>query len=129
MSSPARVFSSAGVPAAITVPWSMMTMSEASRSASSRYWVVSRMSVPVTTRLRIASGCRLVEQEQAGGSGQDDAQVDAAAHAAGIGAHQPVGVGGQLHLVENPDRLRLGRLLAEPEKTTDHLQVLPAGHR
>src|SRR5215467_14367349 len=120
MSSPARVFSSAGVPAAITVPWSMMTMSEASRSASSRYWVVSRMSVPLTTRPRIASqswrrlpGSRLVEQEQTRGSDQADAQVDTAAHAAGIGAHQPVGVVGELHLLKNPDRRRLGRLLAQ----------------
>jgi len=86
---------------------------------------VSRWSAPG----RIQTRGRLVEQEQAGGSGQADAQVDAAAHAAGIGAHQPVGVGGELHLVENPDRCRLGRLLAEPEQPTHHLQVLPAGHR
>src|SRR6516164_5305345 len=85
---------------------------------------VSRWSAPG----RIQTRGRLVEQEQAGGSGQADAQVDAAAHAAGIGAHQPVGVGGELHLVENPDRCRLGRLLAEPEQPTHHLQVLPAGH-
>jgi hypothetical protein len=78
---------------------------------------------------RIQAGGRLVEQEQAGGSGQADAQVDAAAHAAGIGAHQPVGVGGELHLVEHPHRRGLGLLLAQPEQAADHLQVLLAGHR
>ena len=78
---------------------------------------------------RIQAGGRLVEQQQPGGSGQADAQVDAAAHASRIGAHQPVGVGGELHLVEYPDRCRLGVLPAEPEQPAHHLEVLPAGHR
>ncbi len=42
--------SSSGVPAAITWPWSTMTTSRASWSASSRYWVVSSTSVPSATR-------------------------------------------------------------------------------
>ena len=38
------------VPAAITRPWSMTTISSASSSASSRYWVVSSSVVPSTTQ-------------------------------------------------------------------------------
>ena len=43
---PTSRFSSAGVPRAAIRPWSSTTMSSASRSASSRYWVVSTTVVP-----------------------------------------------------------------------------------
>ena len=47
-----RCLSSSGVPCAITAPWSMTTISDASWSASSRYCVVSRMVAPSFTRSR-----------------------------------------------------------------------------
>jgi predicted ATPase/DNA-binding SARP family transcriptional activator len=50
---PVLVLSSSGVPVAITSPRSMTTMSWASWSASSRYWVVSRTVTPSATRPRI----------------------------------------------------------------------------
>ena len=48
-SPPTCSLSSCGVPGAMTEPWSMTTTSSASRSASSRYWVVSRVVVPPGT--------------------------------------------------------------------------------
>src|SRR5580693_1589933 len=48
-SPPTRFFSSSDVPAAMTRPWSMTTISSASSSASSRYWVVSSSVVPPAT--------------------------------------------------------------------------------
>ena len=46
---PRLAFSSAGVPSAMTLPWSMTTTRLARRSASSRYWVVSRTVAPSST--------------------------------------------------------------------------------
>jgi hypothetical protein len=55
VSAPVRALSSAGVPVAITVPWSMTAISLASWSASSRYWVVSSTVTPVAVRPRTMS--------------------------------------------------------------------------
>jgi hypothetical protein len=55
VSAPVRALSSSGVPVAITEPWSMTAISLASRSASSRYWVVSRTVTPVAVRPRTTS--------------------------------------------------------------------------
>ncbi|CAB5016485.1 unannotated protein [freshwater metagenome] len=49
-SPPTSSLSASLVPCAITRPWSMTTMSWASWSASSRYWVVSSTVVPSLTR-------------------------------------------------------------------------------
>ena len=46
---PSVAFNCAGVPPAMTLPWSTTTISLQSRSASSRYWVVSRTVVPSAT--------------------------------------------------------------------------------
>ena len=54
-SPPTRPLSSSAVPAAMTRPWSMTTISSASSSASSRYWVVSSSVVPPATRDRMMS--------------------------------------------------------------------------
>ena len=54
-SPPTRSFSWLAVPWAMPLPWSMTTMSSASRSASSRYWVVSSRVVPALTSSRITS--------------------------------------------------------------------------
>ncbi len=52
---PTDAFSSALVPSAITRPWSMTAMRSASRSASSRYCVVSTTVVPCATIARTIS--------------------------------------------------------------------------
>jgi predicted ATPase len=49
---PVLALSWSGVPVAITVPWSMTTMSFAIWSASSRYWVVSSTVTPSLTSSR-----------------------------------------------------------------------------
>ena len=55
LSPPTWDFSSSEVPRAITLPWSMTAIRSASRSASSRYWVVSSSVVPAATRSAITS--------------------------------------------------------------------------
>ena len=54
-SPPTRSLSSSEVPSAITRPWSITAILSASRSASSRYWVVSSTVVPAATRASIVS--------------------------------------------------------------------------
>ena len=54
-SPPTRSLSSSEVPSAITRPWSITAMRSASRSASSRYCVVSSTVVPRATRSSIVS--------------------------------------------------------------------------
>ena len=55
LSPPTWSFSSSEVPSAITLPWSITEIRSASRSASSRYWVVSSTVVPSATRPSIVS--------------------------------------------------------------------------
>ena len=111
-SRPAWRFSSSGVPVAIARPWSTMTTWSASWSASSRYCVVSRTSVPAATRARIAShssrrlrgsrpGRRLVEQQQPGPTDEAGAEVEAPAHAARVVADEAVAGIGQPELGED----------------------------
>ena len=89
-----------------------MTMRLASWSASSRYWVVSSTSVPpshegadglpqLDAAAGVEAGGGLVEQQQARGADQAGAEVEAAAHAARVGAHQSVGGVGQPELLEH----------------------------
>jgi hypothetical protein len=52
---PTDDFSSPGVPSAMTLPWSITAIRPASRSASSRYCVVSRTVVPLATTIRMMS--------------------------------------------------------------------------
>ncbi len=77
-------------------PWSITAILSASRSASSRYWVVSRTVVPAATRAsivshspsrltRVEAGGGLVEEDHGRASHQRGGQVEAAAHAAGVG--------------------------------------------
>ena len=110
-SPPMRRLSSAGVPAATARPWSTITTWSASWSASSRYWVVSSTSVPVSTRradrvpqldpaARVEPGRGLVEQQEPRRPDQARAEVEPAAHAARVRAREPVG---------RVDRARAGR--------------------
>ena len=52
---PTETLSCAGVPSAITVPWSITAIPSASWSASSRYWVQSRIVVPCAANWRMMS--------------------------------------------------------------------------
>ena len=109
-----RPSSTAGVPSAMTRPWSMTASVLASRSASSRYWVVSRTVVPPPTRLLddlpqvvaalgVEPGGRLVEEEHGRAGHQGGGQVEAPAHAARVGLERPVAGIGQVELGEQLD--------------------------
>ena len=108
---PTDALSSPGVPSAMTRPWSMTAMRSASWSASSRYCVVSSTVVPSATSARTMSHTwlRLRGSRPVVGSSRnsrsgvyDDAggDVEAAAHAAGVVLHLPVGGVGQAERVE-----------------------------
>ena len=97
-SAPMRALSSRGVPLAMTWPWSMTTMWSARLSASSRYWVVSSTrgavgdeladeAPDVIARLRVEPGRGFVEDQQARPSDEARTEVEPAAHAAGVAAH------------------------------------------
>ncbi|CAM5720090.1 hypothetical protein SVIOM342S_09854 [Streptomyces violaceorubidus] len=98
---PTDDFSSPVVPSAMTLPWSMTAIRSASWSASSRYWVVSRMVVPRATmartlshtwlRLRVEPRGGLVQEEQVGGDDEARGDVEAASHASGEGLGLPAG--------------------------------------
>ena len=91
-----RRFSSLGVPSATIRPWSSNAIRDARRSASSRYWVVSRMVTPsatssrtichMTRRLRgsrpvVGSSRKMIR----GSPIERHRQVEAAPHAARVG--------------------------------------------
>ena len=139
-SPPTRALRSSGVPWAITRPLSMTAMASARRSASSRYWVVSRRVVPGVDQLGhdlpqpdAAAGVEprrgLVEEEHLGPADQAGAQVEAPAHAARVGAHPPVGGRHQVEALEHLARPAGGLGLAQVVEPADQHQVLPAGER
>ena len=112
---PIRDFSSVAVPSAMTRPWSMTTMLSASRSASSRYCVVSSTVVPSATsssmtlpeaeaRRRVEPGRRLVEEQDRRPVHERGREVEPAAHAARVGLERPVGGVGQAEALEQLGR-------------------------
>src|ERR1700722_9724051 len=72
---------------------------------------------------------RFIQQEQPRGSDETCAEVEAAAHAAGVGAHESVAAIAETELLEHGCSTELGRSTALPEQPRDHLEVLAAGHR
>ena len=127
-------------PRAITLPWSTTTMSSARRSASSRYWVVSRIVAPSSTSdsstshssLR-ARGSRpgggLVQEQHLGPGDERRGQVQAAAHAARVGLHQaPAGVG-QAELLQQLVGAGARDAAAKVVQLADHLEVLATGEQ
>ena len=91
--------SSSAVPSATTRPWSITTIRSASRSASSRYCVVSRTVTPdpassrdrvphLAAAARVEAGGRLVEEHHRRHGDQAHREVEAAPHAAGVGARR-----------------------------------------
>ena len=77
---------------------------------------------------RIETGGRLVEQQQPGPADEAGAEVEAAAHAAGVRAHRPVGGVGEAQLLEHGGASRRGAGARVAEQPGDHLDVLPPGH-
>ena len=100
-----RPSATSGVPSATILPSSMIPTRSASWSASSRYWVVRKTVVPsslqrahlLPDRLaadRVEAGGRLVEEEHARLVDERHREVEAAPHAARVGADAAVrGVG------------------------------------
>ena len=108
---PSCAFSAAGVSFAITRPPSTTAMRSASRSASSRYCVVSSTVVPSLTSSRIMShsSLRLVRSRPVVGSSRNSTgglvhqrgrDVQATAHAARVGPQRPVGGVGELEPIQ-----------------------------
>ena len=119
-SPPIWALSSSDVPSAITLPWSITTIWSASRSASSRYCVVSSTVVPCATRpsivsqsaepaARVEPGRRLVEEQHRRAEHERGREVEPAAHAAGVGLRRPLGGLGELEALEQLVRARRAR--------------------
>ena len=116
-------FQLGGVPRAATRPWSSTTMWSASRSASSRYWVVSTTVVPVVGEFvddvpqrgaggRVEPGGRLVEEQHRRRADEAGGEVDAAAGAARQLSDAPAGEvvqGRAVRSARRPARVRRRR--------------------
>ena len=129
------------MPSAITVPWSITTIWSASRSASSRYCVVSSTVVPAATRPSIVShrpsrlrgsrpGRRLVEEQHRRAEHERRGEVEPAAHAARVGLRGPPGGLAELEALEQlvararaPPRAACGRA-GRPSRGSRPGQVL-----
>ena len=118
---PTICLSPSGVSWAITRPWSITVISSASASASSRYCVVSRIVEPSATRPRTTPhmSSRLAGSRPVVGSSRkttaraaDEAgrEVEAAAHAAGVGLRRAVGGVGEVEPLEQLLRAGLASL-------------------
>ena len=116
-SPPNSRFSRRASPRAITWPWSTTMMSSASRSASSRYWVVSRIVVALADEVvedapqlvagaRIEAGRGLVEEQDLRAGDERRGEVEPAAHPAGV-RPSPASAGvRERELLEQLDRPR-----------------------
>ena len=135
---PAVALSSAGVPSAVTRPPSMTQTRSASRSASSRYCVVSSSVVPPATRSgddlpegeparRVEAGGGLVEEQHSRLGQQARRQVKAAAHPAGVAAHRPAGRRVQAEGDEQVGRPVPRLPPAKPGQPAEHDEVGAAG--
>ena len=129
---PSRPLSSAAVPSAITRPWSTTAIRSASRSASSRYWVVSSSVVPSRTRssmtlpqldaaARVQPGGRLVEEQDRGLGDEGRGEVEPPPHAARVGLRRSVAGVGEVEAVRAARRPgagpgRVDRWLSRPTR-------------
>ena len=121
-------------------PWSITAIWSARWSASSRYWVVSSIVVPLRDELadqvpdveaaaRVKAGRRLVEEHHGRRDDHRRGEVEAAAHAAGVGARRAVGGVGEAEALEQLGRARSRRRAREPVQAPDHLEVLAPGQQ
>ena len=135
-----RLFNSAGVPSATIRPWSSTAIRSASWSASSRYWVVSRMVTPAAGELaddlphgaaaaRVQAGGGLVEEDHPGLIDEGHRQVEASSHPARVGRQQLVSGVGEVELLQQLGRPPPPSLAAEVAKVGHQLQVLGAGEQ
>ena len=126
------------MPSAITLPWSITTIWSASRSASSRYWVVSSTVVPwrdaALDRLpqaqpaaRVEPGGRLVQEQHRRAEHERGGEVEPAAHAAGVGLRGPLGGLGEVEALQQLVRARARVRAGHVVELADHLEVLEAG--
>ena len=129
-----RALSSAGEPGATTRPWSSTTMSSASRSASSRYCVVSSSVVPsrdelaqqlpeLVAALRVEAGGRLVEEQDRRGGDEARREIEPAPHAAGVRLDEPVGGVGEPEALEQLVGARRATARGQVVEAADHLEV------
>ena len=137
-SPPTRSLSSSDVPCAIKRPWSITAIVFASRSASSRYWVVSSTVVPSATRPSITSHrlSRLRGSRPVVGSSRNSTGGLATSAAprssrrrmpARVGLRRATGCVGQVEALEQlgtSGACLRSRVAVQP---ADHRQVLEAG--
>ena len=83
----------------------------------------------VVARLRVEARRGLVEDQQARAADEARAEVEPAAHAARVAAHEPVGGVGQAEPLERLLRTAAGLGAAQAVEPADHLEVLAAGER
>ena len=117
---PISALRSVGVPSATMRPWSMIPTRSASTSASSRYWVVRNTVTPSSrasradllperrAALRIETGRRLVEEEDARPVDEREREVEPPLHPAGVAADLAVGRLGEADALEQLVRARAG---------------------
>ena len=122
-----RLFNSAGVPSATIRPWSSTAIRSASWSASSRYWVVSRMVTPAAASSRTI--CHMVRRLRGskpvvgssrkitrGSTDQGHRQVEPSSHPARVGRQQLVRGVGEVELLQQLGHPPLPGLAAEVAK-------------
>ena len=78
---------------------------------------------------RVETGCRLVEQQQAWCADEAGAEVEAAAHAARVAAHETIGRVVETELLEDVVGGDPGGRTTVPEEAGDHDEVLAPGQR
>ena len=135
---PTDALSWPGVPSAITRPWSITAMPSARWSASSRYWVQSRIVVPPSTkrpddvpdliaRTWVEAGRGLVEEHQPRGDDDARGDVEPPAHPARVVLDEPRCRVGQAEGVQQLGGARLRLIASQPQEPGDEDQVLAAG--
>ncbi len=135
---PSCAFSSAGVPSAMTRPRSTTAICAASRSASSRYWVVSSTVVPSATSSRIVaqSALRLgrsrpvvgSSRNSTGGSAHERGRdVEPAPHPTRVRPDRSVGGRRELEQLQELGRPKVDPRARSLREAPDQPQVLAAG--
>ena len=129
-----------GSPAASTRPWSRMTTWSATRSASSRSWVVSTTVTPssrspaTTSRMawrpvRVDPGRRLVEERHLGPPDEGEGEGEPPLLAAGQLAPGPPLLARQPHPLEQAARVVRRRRRAQPRGASPRRRARPGRRR
>ena len=137
---PTSALSAAGVSSATMRPALMMPTRSASRSASSRYWVVRKTVVPsalsrrtsshsVAARGRVEAGGRLVEEEDLRVVDQGHREVEATAHAARVRADPALLGVGQADALDQLEAAGAHRPRGDAVERGLELDQLASGHQ